>query len=486
MLYAMQVTFLVCSWMKLYMSQTEAKTSNYLTLNLYYAAPRVASIALFAPINIVQGIYAIHYGLALTTIASVILIVRMFDAITDPVIGYLSDRSRFKHGTRKPYMVAGALLTVISGYFLYTPPENVSVFYFGIWFMAFYLGFTLFEIPHLAWGGEISHSSHEKINTYTFRSAAGFSGLVFFYSLPLLPIWETSEISPDTLKFSAIASGLLMLPLLYFCMKRVPDGSCYSEKNKIISVKKYPANIDKNKYAALSETIKSVVFNTPLLLFLAAFVFAGMGLGMWYGMIFIFFDAYLGVGELFAQISLIAVVVAILSSLAWIKIAKFIGKRLAWVSGMVLGITAFIYTGFLTPENVSYLSLLILLSINMFCFSCLEAIPQSMLSDIVDYGTLKFHVYRGGTYFSLFLFVYKAAFALGGAVGLGVAGWYGFEPSAHSHTTGSVLGLMLTMTWIPGFLVVISIVFIYLAPVSANRHRIIHRRLESLDARLNI
>ena len=69
--------------------------------NILYALPRVASVSLFAPINIVQGIYAKHYGLALTTIAGVILFVRLFDAITDPIIGYLSDKSRIKTGHPK-------------------------------------------------------------------------------------------------------------------------------------------------------------------------------------------------------------------------------------------------------------------------------------------------------------------------------------------------------------------------------------------------
>ena len=147
---------------------------------IFYALPRISSVSLFAPIHVVQGIYAKHYGLSLTTIAGILLFARLFDAITDPVIGYLSDKSRIKTGTRKPTMILGAAVLVSSAYFLYSPPENVSALYFAFWFVVFYLGFTLFNIPHLAWGGEISHGTHEKTQTYTLRTAVGYSGTVLF------------------------------------------------------------------------------------------------------------------------------------------------------------------------------------------------------------------------------------------------------------------------------------------------------------------
>jgi len=151
--------------------------SSRVKTNILYAIPRVAGISLYAPMNIVLGIYAKHYGLALTTIALVILIARLVDAVTDPIIGYLADRYRLKYGTRKPFMVIGGLITICSGYFLYSPPDDVTVLYFSFWFFLIYIGLTLFEIPHLAWGGEISHDALEKTETYNLRTAAGYSKL---------------------------------------------------------------------------------------------------------------------------------------------------------------------------------------------------------------------------------------------------------------------------------------------------------------------
>ena len=454
--------------------------SGNLSCDLYYAMPRVAIASLYAPMNVVQGIYTKHYGLALTSIAAVILFARLLDAVTDPLIGYLSDKYRLKHGTRKPFMVLGALIMIGSGYFLYSPPDNVTILYFGFWFVALFIGLTLFEIPHLAWGGEIVHDTHAKTQTYNFRTAAAFSGLVLFYSLPLLPIWDSSDITPETLHFSAIVSGMVMLPLLYLCMKKVPNGSCYAEAQKSDRVDDRLGSTDTS---AFRDTVNSVIYNRPLKLFLSAFLFAGFGLGMWLGLLFIFVDAYLGMGADFSEVFLLSLIIGVMGSLLWIYIAKHIGKKNAWIVAMILGIASFFYTGLLSPENANYWSILILLIINTLCFVCVESLPQSMLSDIVDYSTLKFRVYRGSTYFSLFLFTYKGAFAIGGALGLALAGWYGFNPASSTHTDTSIDGLKMAMTWLPILFSAVSLIFIACSPITTKRHHIIRKRLDALESR---
>ena len=199
---------------------------------IYYVAPRVAGVSLFAPIAMVQGIYAKYYGLSLTSIAAVILIVRLFDAITDPVIGYYSDQARLRTGTRKPFMALGAAVFTCSGYFLYSPPDQVGVAYFSFWFAIFYLGFTFFEIPHMAWGAEISTSSHERTKIFNFRTMAGYTGVLLFYSTPLLPWWDTTDITPETLRFSSIISAAIIVPMVFLCLKNVPNGNvCGEAKN---------------------------------------------------------------------------------------------------------------------------------------------------------------------------------------------------------------------------------------------------------------
>ena len=73
--------------------------------------------------------------------------------------------------------------------------------------MAFYLGYTLFEIPHLSWANDFSISSMEKNTIYGYRGFGGYLGTLLFFVVPLLPIFETSEFTPETLKWSVLVAG---------------------------------------------------------------------------------------------------------------------------------------------------------------------------------------------------------------------------------------------------------------------------------------
>ena len=76
---------------------------------------------LMAPSNIIQGVYAKYFGIPLTTIAAVLILARVFDSITDPLVGFYSDRYHRRVGNRKPFIIIGCVLFVISSYFLFVP-----------------------------------------------------------------------------------------------------------------------------------------------------------------------------------------------------------------------------------------------------------------------------------------------------------------------------------------------------------------------------
>ena len=209
-------------------------SSQPLSLSQYlaYVAPVMTVMFLLSPMGVVKGIYAKHYGMALTTMATVLLVSRLFDAITDPLIGYWSDRYQARNGTRKPFVVAGGLLFVVSSYFLYVPVDPstidsstvVSPVYFLTWFMLLYLAFTLFEIPHLAWAAELSSSSKEKNRIFSLRFLSTNLGTLCFYLVPFLPVFATRDFTPKTLQWAAGGAGVVMFFAILLCVLRTPNG----------------------------------------------------------------------------------------------------------------------------------------------------------------------------------------------------------------------------------------------------------------------
>ena len=436
---------------------------------LAYGLPLLSLSFLFGPINILQGMYAKHFGLTLTSIATVLLIARLFDAVSDPVIGYCSDRYYARQGHRKPFIVTGGLLFVVASWFLYVPPVDVSAGYFLGWFLAFYLAYTLFEIPHLAWGSELANDSQEKNRVFGLRSLFVFMGILLFYIMPLLPLFETNEFTPETLKWSVIVAGSFMLPLLYFSIKTVPDAQ------KLPSLK--------TQKDSLRVVLQSIFTNKPLLTLTAAHICTGFGSGMWFTLLFIVVDTYLGLGAQFAMVFAISFAISILSLRLWYLLSNHWSKQTTWIIAMVLVMLGSIGCGFLSPENTGWLALMFCMTLIISGFACFSIMVPSLLSDIVDYGTWKFGTDRAATYFSLYTFINKSVGALGGALGLAIAGWVGFDPTASTHNDMAIFGVRFTIAWIPALFILLSIVFIARIPITAHRHAVIRRRLDSRFAR---
>lgn len=448
-----------------------------LKCGLAYAFPTIAVSFLIGPIALLQGIYAKYFGLSLGTIAAVILVARLFDAVTDPLVGYFSDRYYQRTGSRKLFIILGGLLLVFSSYFLYAPfgfnmPEKsaqVSGLYFLTWFLVFYLGYTLFETPHLAWGGEIVANSKEKNKIYSLRALTVSTGLMLFFAVPLLPFFESSEFTPKTLAWAVFFSSLLMLPLLYYCVKTVPDGVSLNAKFH---------GIPRSKRDHIREVFRIIFGNKSFLIFVGALFFAGAGTGMWFGMMFLFVDVYLGLGHTLSLVYLLSYGAGIVLITFWYAQANRLGKKISWGSGMLMTAIGILGTGFLSPEGSGWISLLVcMIFINGGIMATVLLAP-SLLADIIDYGLWKYDKDYAATYFSVYALITKANLAIGGALGLAIAGHYGFDPSSSIQSEETFHGLHLSVAWLPSFLTLVSIAFISQIPMNFRRHNIIRRRLD--------
>jgi len=136
---------------------------------LAYSLPAMSISLFMVPMNIViPAFYAANTTATLTGIGLVAGFARLFDAITDPLIGCFSDNTRSRLGPRKPWLLAGAVIGTISVFFLFQPPPEAGLTYYVIASTGVFLGFTLFEIPNRAWGMELSHDylQRARISTY--------------------------------------------------------------------------------------------------------------------------------------------------------------------------------------------------------------------------------------------------------------------------------------------------------------------------------
>jgi Na+/melibiose symporter-like transporter len=229
--------------------------------------------------------------------------------------------------------------------------------------------------------------------------------------------------------------------------------------------------------------LRSLLGNKPLLLIVGAILLKYVAAGMFAGLLFIYVDVYLNLGQHFALMMILGFVGSLVSIPVWQRLANAFSKKAAWMLAMTLALTGFIYFGTLGPDSQFY-HLIIANSLISAGAACTWSVTTAMYADVVDYSHWKYRVERTATYFSLYTLMAKLTGSLAISLGLGIAGWYGLDATATTHSEQAVWGLKLAMSWIPVVFTLFALVFIALFPINNHRHSIIRRRLDQRAARM--
>ena len=429
---------------------------------LAYTGPMLGSIFLFAPTwFILPGIYGKYFGLELSTIALVVLYSRVFDALTDPLVGYLSDRHRAKGGSRKPWIAVGGIAMILSSFFFFGPPANVTAGYFLLWSFVFYLSFTIFYIPYTAWASEIAPSYDGRTKLYGNRQIAASFGDILFSLLPILVIAGTQEYTPQVLKASVYIGGVLLLLGLVLSLRYAPNGFV-------------PQTAQRETVASV---VRSITGNKPLLLFSVTYLVIGIGFGMWVGLVFLYMDGYLGLGDKIAVIFVLGTIAGGVSIPLWIKLSQKIGKSCTY------GLSTFLYSLFLLAHlllepDMSWQWMLALTVAVYTTFSSTNFLTVSMLGDIADYGIVRLKKNSTSLYYATNTFIYKTSLGIGTAMALGIAGYFGFDPSQAQHSAHAILGLKLGFIVAPALFGLGGAVLVLMSPINKHRHSTLRRWID--------
>ena len=152
-----------------------------LATKLIYASPAFAGSALALPIFVfMPKFYSDDVGAPLGFIAFAIAFARSFDAITDPMMGWISDRTKTRWGRRRPWLAVGAPLAAVAAFALFSPPNDLTTVTAAWWFLGafslYFLFHTIYEIPYLALGSELSMDYHERSSLFGWRTAIALVG----------------------------------------------------------------------------------------------------------------------------------------------------------------------------------------------------------------------------------------------------------------------------------------------------------------------
>jgi len=394
---------------------------------------------------------------------------RLSDALTDPIMGFISDNTKSRWGRRRPYIFLGAIIAGVSFIFMWQlHPENGEIYnfwYFLLISFVFYLGLTIFATPYVAMGYEMSSDFHERTR---LMAVAQWIGQWAWVIVPWFwVILYDPEIYPDAA--AGARSLAVWVGLGCMIMGMVPAVFCKTQPVDPSKLEKISAeNLGKNIGSVASGFVAAFRCRPFVQICLATFfVFnafntvAGLS---WFIIVYYMNNGNPGAAGKWP--SLFGCVSALMTCFLVIPIITLLSQKYGKKNAFLIsqGISILGYLSFwwcFNPAN----PYLMFLPLPLFAFGIggLFTIMMSMTADVCDLDELNTGARREGVFGAVYWWMVKFGFAIAG-LGQGlILGWIGFDQDVPDQTPGALNGLRLAYILVPviGTLIAIAIMWKY-------------------------
>jgi len=426
------------SWMTLLSFGSISMPLAMLALGLFMFLPKV---------------YSASSGLSMQDVGLIIFATRLWDFVTDPLVGWLSDKTRTRFGRRIPWMTLAWLPLSISAYKLFLPPPDVGASYLAFWSFLMFLSGTSLFMPYSAMGAELSTSYHERSRIFAFRHL--FAVLGTFAAALLFWIANRQGVfnpEADALKLIAWV-GLALLPLaLIATLLKAPEPPLSEARTR--------ADI------RWKDGLRVMFANRTYLRILGCYLCNGVANALPVTLMFFFVRSVLEAPEWTPIILALYFAAAICGTPIWLFFANRLGKHRSWCIALVVAAGTLAFVPFLGPGDV-YWFLAIALIVGLTLGADM-AMPAAMLADVVDQDILETGRQRTGIYFAVWAMAAKLAAAAAVGFSFPILDRVGFVPEMYNEA-GALLVLSLLFGLCPVVFKLLALTFVWRYPLTAAR-----------------
>ncbi len=381
---------------------------------------------------------------------------RIVDAFFDPIMGFITDNTRSKWGRRRQYVFIGSLIMGISFVIMWQLYRENGVQYnfifFLIWSFIFYLGLSVFSVPYVAMGYEMSDDFHERTNIMAISQWIGQWAWViapWFWVVMYDPKWfPNADTATRTLAVWVGISCMIlaMMPAIFIKSKST----------------KFDANLKPLSYKTIGGSLKEILIsfkeafgNKPFrklciatfLIFNAFNTVAGFTFFIVVYYLFNGSTADAGIWPtLFGSAGALATTFMVIPTVAWI--AKKTEKKKAFLICQGISIFGYILLWFLFVPGKPYM-FLFALPFFSFGIGSLFTMMMSMTADVCDMDELESGKRREGIFGAIYWWMVKFGFAIAGLLTGVIMSFVGFKAGAETQAEGAVTGLRLFFSGIP-------------------------------------
>lgn len=404
--------------------------------------------------------YTDVFGISAAAMGTLFLVVRIIDAVTDPLMGALVDRTTTRWGKFRPYLLWLALpYGVIAVIAFITPdfsPEG-KLIYAYITYALLMIIYTAINIPYAALGGVITGDSQERVslNSYRFFLATAAGVLVASATLPLVD-WlgggDQQKGFPLAMAVLSVLAVLLFIACFFLTKERVVEATTFWKDLKVL--------LTNDQFVIVA--ILNFVLLIPLVLRGASAIY--------------YITWYVGEASLIPAF----LTAGMLASMVGAAFASPLTKRVSKVKSYMLiqmVVTVASAAMFFLSSGAVVLIFAFFIVVQFFA-QMGSPILWGMMADTVEYGELKTERRITGLVFSGALFSLKLGMALGGALLGWLLAYFGYQSGATSQTPETISGIVLLFTVIPaiGHLLLVGIV---------TRYKLSKQRCEEIRAELD-
>jgi glycoside/pentoside/hexuronide:cation symporter, GPH family len=397
--------------------------------------------------------YVDAWQLDLAAIGLILLVVRLLDAIQDPLLGYWSDRHVQQGGSRRFFLALGTPLMVIGMLAVFAPqPGALSIVaWLILGMLVVYLGFSILTVSYQAWGSELSHDINERTRITAWREGLSLIGVVLAAALPV-----------QLVKDQGVRDGYASFAIVFAAVAIIGAALTYWTTPRSRSITPPAARV--SMVTALTLPLRNRRFRKLL----AIFVFNGVAASIPATLVLFFIADVIQRPDLEALFLISYFVAAAAGLPVWLALSKSLGKARAWLLAMVLAILAFVWAAALGAGD--WTAFLVICIMSGAALGADLALPPSILADVIDDDVAAGLPRSDGAYFGLWALVTKLNLALAAGIALPLVEFLGYVPRSGA-TQGAVaqeglLALAIVYAIVPCVLKCVAGLLLWRAPLA--------------------
>jgi GPH family glycoside/pentoside/hexuronide:cation symporter len=425
------------------------------TLFSYSLADLPVAMSIFPVIVFIPRFYSADLGVPLAWVGTILIVQRLFDVVTDPLMGVVSDRTRSRFGRRRPWVAASAPILMLAVYRLFMPPEGAGGGHLLFWGMVLSIGTTMIIIPYYAWGAELSADYHERSRVTGARAMLNVVGSFSAQAVPAMGLLVFGLGGTD---FVLTAVGMTMLVLTPLCIG--------------VTVWRTPEpEVEIQSQMPIMSGLKLMVGNRPFLQLVIAFMIGSIGLNITTPLYAFFVADVLGSEDQTIYMLSFFYLSSLFAVPFWVWLAGRIGKHRAYIGAFFL--LAFAHPFYLLLGDGDFWRMLpITLATGFAAGGFSQTLPNSMKADVIDLDALESGENRAGLFFAAWSFAQKATATIGAGIAMYGLSLVGYDAAlGGGNGTDQLFGLRFLFSTFPSLFFLTGAAIVWKYPITEARHR---------------